>query len=120
MHPFLMVAGFIYFMGQAMLVYRTGTCCRRIYTKLVHTGFHLLAIPCIALGFVAVWDYKSLRTDETTGDRKEVPHFYSIHSWLGLATMGMFALQVRSLNVHFITMTLFSKIIINSDKNINQ
>lgn len=51
LHPFLMVAGFIYFMGQAMLVYRIGTCCRRIITKLVHTTFHLLAIPCIALGF---------------------------------------------------------------------
>jgi len=93
LHPFLMVAGFIYFMGQAMLVYRIGTCCRRLITKLVHTTFHLLAIPCIALGFLAVWDYKSLQPAED-GSSAPQPHFYSIHSWLGLATMGLFALQL--------------------------
>jgi len=93
LHPFLMMAGFIYFMGQGMLVYRTGTCCRRIYTKLVHTMFHLLAIPCIAIGFMGVWYYKSLRKDDN-GASNPVPHFYSIHSWLGLGTMGLFALQL--------------------------
>ena len=66
---------------------RTGSCCRRIYTKLIHSMFHLLAVPCIALGFIAVWDYKSLRTNP-------IPHFYSIHSWLGLGAMGLFTLQV--------------------------
>ena len=32
-----------------MLVYRTCTCCRRIYTKLLHSVLHLLAVPCIVL-----------------------------------------------------------------------
>lgn len=68
---------------------RTGSCCRRIYTKLIHSMFHLLAVPCIALGFIAVWDYKSLRTNP-------IPHFYSIHSWLGLGAMGLFTLQVNT------------------------
>ena len=68
---------------------RTGSCCRRIYTKLIHSMFHLLAVPCIALGFIAVWDYKSLRTNP-------IPHFYSIHSWLGLGAMGLFTLQVNN------------------------
>ena len=70
-----------------MIISRTGSCCRRIYTKLLHSMFHLLAVPCIALGFIAVWDFKSLRTNP-------FPHFYSIHSWLGLGTMGLYALQV--------------------------
>jgi len=87
LHPFLMVTGFVYFMGQGMLVYRTCTCCRRIYGKLVHSLLHLLAVPCIVMGFLAVWDYKS---------RAEPPvlHFYSLHSWLGLATMALFSLQL--------------------------
>jgi len=92
LHPFMMMTGFIYFMGQGMLVYRVGTCCRRIYTKLLHTMFHLLAVPCIAIGFLSVWYYKSLRKDDN-GEARPVPHFYSIHSWLGLGTMGLFALQ---------------------------
>jgi len=87
MHPVLMVAGFIYFMGEAMLMYRTCRCCRRIWTKLLHSIFHILAIPCIAMGFLAAWDYHSLKTPNP------IPHFYSLHSWLGLATMGLFVLQ---------------------------
>jgi len=94
LHPFLMIAGFIYLMGQGMLVYRTGTCCKRLVTKLIHTMFHVLAIPCIAIGFYAIWEYKNLRKNEQTNESSPVPHFYSIHSWLGLATMGMFTLQL--------------------------
>jgi len=92
LHPVLMIAGFIYFMGQAMLMYRTCRCCRRIWSKLLHTTFHLLAAPCIAIGFVAVWDSHVLRTDKD-GNPAPIPNFYSLHSWMGLTTMGLFALQ---------------------------
>jgi len=92
LHPVLMLTGFIYCMGQAMLVYRACGCCRRIFTKLWHTAFHILAMPCIALGFLAAWDYHALRTDKE-GNPDPIPHFYSIHSWLGLLTMGLFTLQ---------------------------
>merc|ERR1712158_42007 len=86
LHPFLMIMGFIYFMGQAMLVYRSCRCCRRIWTKLLHTTFHLLAIPAIVIGFIAVWDSHQLA--EKDGVPRPIPDFYSLHSWLGLATMG--------------------------------
>lgn len=76
-----------------MLVYRTCTCCRRIYTKLLHSVLHLLAVPCIVLAFLAVWDYKSLRKGPD-GQEDPVFHFYSIHSWLGLAAMATFSLQL--------------------------
>jgi len=73
-------------------MYRTCRCCRRIWSKLLHTTFHLLAAPCIAIAFVAVYDYKNDRVnDKNTPD--PIPHFYSIHSWMGLTTMGLFALQ---------------------------
>ena len=75
-----------------MLMYRTCRCCRRIWSKLLHTMFHLLAAPCIAIGFVAVWDFHNDR--RVDGVPAPVPHFYSLHSWMGLTTMGLFALQV--------------------------
>ena len=73
----------------AMLVYRSCRCCRRVWSKLLHMMFHLLAIPCIVIGFMAAWDYHALQPEP-------IPHLYSIHSWLGLATMAMFLLQFVS------------------------
>ncbi|XP_065206513.1 transmembrane ascorbate-dependent reductase CYB561 isoform X2 [Planococcus citri] len=84
LHPTLMVTGFITISGFSMLLYRISRCCRHIFVKLFHTIFHILAIPCIGLGFFAVFDKKML-SGET--------HFYTLHSWMGLVTMGMFALQ---------------------------
>ncbi|XP_024086042.1 cytochrome b reductase 1 isoform X2 [Cimex lectularius] len=86
LHPTLMVAGFIFFSGFSMLLYRISRCCRRIYVKLLHTVFHALAIPCVVLGFMAVLDSHNLADPP-------VPNFYSIHSWMGFVTMGLFALQ---------------------------
>ena len=82
-------------------MYRSCRCCRRIANKLLHTVFHLLAMPCIALAFVATYDSHTLRTvpcDSGNGlCDAPIPNFYSLHSWMGLATMGLFALQVRFL-----------------------
>ena len=79
-----------------MLMYRSCRCCRRIANKLLHTVFHLLAMPCIALAFIATYDSHNLRTVPCkTGQCDDpIPNFYSLHSWMGLATMGLFALQV--------------------------
>ncbi|XP_031347374.1 cytochrome b reductase 1-like isoform X3 [Photinus pyralis] len=84
LHPVLMVAGFITFSGFSILLYRICRCCRRIYVKLLHTVFHALAIPCVAIGFIAVLEYHKYRN---------IPNFYSLHSWLGFVTMGLFAIQ---------------------------
>ena len=75
-----------------MLVYRSCRCCRRLWSKLLHTMFHFMAIPCIVIGFIAAWDYHALHPD------KAIPHLYTIHSWMGLATMGLFLLQFVSGN----------------------
>jgi len=92
LHPVLMITGLIYCSGQAMLVYRSCRCCRRIWNKLLHTMFHCLALPATALGFLAAYDYHQERVRED-GSPDPIPHFYSIHSWLGLATMGVYATQ---------------------------
>lgn len=70
-----------------MLLYRIGRCCRRIYVKLFHTIFHALAVPCVVVGFIAVLDSHNLAIPP-------IRNFYSLHSWMGFVTMGLFALQV--------------------------
>lgn len=48
--------------------------------------FQACAIPCVVIGSLAVWDYHNLSTPP-------IPNFYSLHSWLGLVTMGLFVIQ---------------------------
>ncbi|XP_027221347.2 plasma membrane ascorbate-dependent reductase CYBRD1 isoform X4 [Penaeus vannamei] len=86
-HPVLMVAGFIFFMGHAMLVYRLFRCCNKLTAKLLHTFLYLLAVPCIVVGVITVFDSHNLRVPP-------IPNLYSLHSWLGLVTVGLFALQL--------------------------
>jgi len=83
-HPTLMIGGFIFFSGFSMMFYRMMTCCRKLIVKLLHTIFHSLAIACIAIGFLTIWDCHEIA---------RIPHFYSLHAWLGLTTMGLFAIQ---------------------------
>ncbi|GLG99830.1 Cytochrome b561, putative [Gryllus bimaculatus] len=68
------------------LLFRVCRCCRRLHVKLFHMVLHALAIPCVVVGFWAALDWHELQ-------QPPLPHFHSLHSWLGLVTMGLFALQ---------------------------
>lgn len=68
----------------AILLYRICRCCSHLVVKLCHVFLHACTIPCVVIGGLVIWQYK-----ERTGD----VHFYSLHSWLGLATSGLFAFQ---------------------------
>ena len=59
----------------------------------MHATFHLLTIPCGVFGFLAVYEHHNRHVDHETGEPRPVPNFYSVHSWMGLATMAMFGLQ---------------------------
>ncbi|XP_064456159.1 plasma membrane ascorbate-dependent reductase CYBRD1-like isoform X2 [Ornithodoros turicata] len=85
LHYILMVGGFIFLNGQAILVYRSFTCCKKIYNKVLHTIFFVLSISSITIGIVSAF-----QAHNSVADPK---HFYSLHSWIGLGTMGLFALQ---------------------------
>lgn len=86
LHPVLMVGGFVFLLGQAILVYRGCRCCRKIYNKLWHTILHLLVMPAAAIAMVAVFDFHNL-------SKPAIPDLYSLHSWMGLGTLGLFGLQ---------------------------
>ncbi|XP_043236798.1 probable ascorbate-specific transmembrane electron transporter 1 isoform X1 [Amphibalanus amphitrite] len=88
LHPVLMVSGFIFFAGHAMLTYRQWRCCNHSTIKLVHTLYHIMAIPCIAVGLIAVFDFHNNKKPTP------IPNLYSLHSWMGLVTVGLYGLQV--------------------------
>lgn len=70
-----------------MLVYRLFRCCNKLTAKILHTFLNLMAVPCIVVATIAVFDSHNLRDPP-------IPNLYSLHSWLGLVTIGLFALQV--------------------------
>lgn len=69
------------------MLYRLCRCMKHVYVKLLHSLFHACTIPCVVIGFLAVWDSHNLAQPEP------IPNFYSLHSWLGLVTVGLFVLQ---------------------------
>lgn len=102
-HPTLMIAGYITLSGfckpferitfmnnspsfrfSAVLLYRICRCCSHLVVKLCHVFFHACSIPCIVIGALAVWQWKN--------EFNHV-HFYSLHSWLGFITFGLFVFQ---------------------------
>ncbi|XP_010528463.1 PREDICTED: probable transmembrane ascorbate ferrireductase 2 [Tarenaya hassleriana] len=82
-HPVLMVIGLILLNGEAMLAYKTvqGTKNTR---KLIHLTLQLTAF---ILSLVGVWAALKFHID------KGIENFYSLHSWLGLACLFLFAFQ---------------------------
>jgi cytochrome b-561 len=54
------------------------------FQKLVHTFFHTLAITCSIAGFAVEYWWKN-KTDSY--------HFWTLHSWLGIAVLVMYWLQ---------------------------
>ncbi|XP_053195482.1 lysosomal membrane ascorbate-dependent ferrireductase CYB561A3-like [Scomber japonicus] len=85
-HPVLMVSGLVVLYGNAAVVYRIPfTWKQRKHTwKLVHAGFMLLALFLSVLGLCAVFDFHR---------GFHIPDLYSLHSWLGICTVVMFAFQ---------------------------
>lgn len=82
-HPVLMVIGFILLNGEAMLAYKTvgGT---KNFKKFMHLAIQLVAL---CLGLIGVWAALKFHND------KGIDNFYSLHSWLGLACLFLFAIQ---------------------------
>lgn len=70
----------------AILAFRVCRCFSRMWVKLFHLVLHLMAVACIVIGFICAFYYVDNKNGKV--------HFYTMHSWLGLLTMALFALQV--------------------------
>ncbi|KAM3599351.1 uncharacterized protein V6R79_004255 [Siganus canaliculatus] len=85
-HPVCMVSGLVVLYGEAALVYRVPlTWTQRKYIwKLVHAGLMLAALLLSILGLCAVFDFHR---------SVHIPDMYSLHSWVGVCTVAVFAVQ---------------------------
>ncbi|XP_078117993.1 plasma membrane ascorbate-dependent reductase CYBRD1 [Sander vitreus] len=98
-HPVLIVIGFIFFQGIAIIVYRLPWTwqCSKLMMKFIHAGLHLLAFILAVIAMVAVFDFHNAA---------KIPNMYSLHSWLGLTALILFCLQlVLGVGIYLIPVT---------------
>ena len=85
--------------NAAMLVYKTVSG-NKSFKKLVHLSLQFLAF-CFSL--IGVWAAFKFHVD------KGIDNFYSLHSWLGLACLFLFGIQVSPLTppcIYFFSRTI--------------
>ena len=76
------------FLGAiAYRVFRTQD---KFKVKLIHGAIHSGAIIFAILGLITVFDFHNVN---------HIPNLYSLHSWIGLATVILFACQVSRTKV---------------------
>lgn len=95
LHALIMITAFVYLNGQAITVYKSNYLVKhKSMNMLYHFVLHLLTIGGILAGL-----YMAYQAQEAAqASRPKASHFYSIHSWTGLISIGLFATQV---SIHF-------------------
>lgn len=85
-HPVLMVAGMVVLYGAASLVYRLPQSWvgPKMPWKVLHAALHLAAFILTVLGLFAVFQFHN---------QQKIANLYSLHSWLGITTVFLFACQ---------------------------
>lgn len=76
----------IFLLISAILIYRGFRDSRKKNLKIVHAVIHIAAFFCAVIGLVAVFDAHNSSVPPK-------PNLYSLHSWLGLFAVILFAAQ---------------------------
>ncbi|XP_074274945.1 putative transmembrane ascorbate ferrireductase 3 [Silene latifolia] len=82
-HPFLMFFGFIFFAGEAMMVYKSVRAVTRVQ-KITHMMMHVIAMTLGIVGIYAAFKYHN---------KRNLTNMYSLHSWIGLSTFILYGIQ---------------------------
>jgi len=85
-HPLFMVFGMVFLYGNSILVYRGFRYGRKRSLKLTHASIHALAFFFTVYGLIAVFDSHNYAVPK-------IPNLYSLHSWMGLIAVAIFACQ---------------------------
>lgn len=83
-HPILMIIGFVFIYGNAMLIYRTLRGELKPKLKLMHAILMGSIMVICSVGSLSVFYFHV---------KASIPHFYSLHSWLGISTWTFFLAQ---------------------------
>lgn len=95
LHALIMITAFIYLNGQAITVYKSNYLIKhKSINMLYHFVLHLLTICGIVGGVYFTYEAQ----EAVQYSKPKVSHFYSVHSWTGLITIGLFTIQVSYLN----------------------
>ncbi|XP_057707491.1 plasma membrane ascorbate-dependent reductase CYBRD1 [Corythoichthys intestinalis] len=86
-HPLLHISGFIFLQGVAIIVYRLPWTWKynKLIMKFVHATLNLVAFIFAVVATVAVFDFHN---------DANIPNMYSLHSWVGLAAVILYGLQL--------------------------
>ena len=82
-HPFLMYFGFMFCFGHSALAFKTFPFSHKT-NKIIHFFFQTIGMVSITIGLIAVLLFHN---------NNKYPHFYSLHSWLGIGVYGIFVIQ---------------------------
>ncbi|XP_043210944.1 transmembrane ascorbate-dependent reductase CYB561-like isoform X1 [Amphibalanus amphitrite] len=85
-HPVLMVTGLIFLYANSALLYRVFRSERKRKLKLAHALLNLTSLLLVLIGLKAVFDSHDLASPP-------IPNLYSLHSWVGLCAVLLFAMQ---------------------------
>ncbi|CAN6851037.1 hypothetical protein Bca52824_052016 [Brassica carinata] len=83
LHPVLTLTGLVILGGEAIISYKSLPFEKRV-NKLIHLVFHAIAIILGILGIYAAFKHHN---------EKHVPNLYTIHSWVGIGVIVLYALQ---------------------------
>ncbi|XP_045414570.1 plasma membrane ascorbate-dependent reductase CYBRD1 isoform X1 [Lemur catta] len=86
-HPVLMVTGFVFIQGIAIIVYRLPWTwkCSKLLMKSIHAGLNAVAAILAIISLVAVFENRNYRN---------ITHLYSLHGWVGLIVVILYVLQL--------------------------
>lgn len=83
-HPLCMVIGMVFLYGDAILVHRVFRNETKRATKILHGVMHCMAFIIAIVGLVAVFEFHR---------KAGITDMYSLHSWCGIVTFGLFFIQ---------------------------
>ncbi|XP_078572100.1 transmembrane ascorbate-dependent reductase CYB561-like isoform X2 [Branchiostoma floridae x Branchiostoma japonicum] len=83
-HPVFMVVGMVFLYGNAILTYRVFRDQVKLGVKILHTVLQIAALIFSIVALVATFDFHNANG---------IANMYSLHSWIGLIVVILFALQ---------------------------
>jgi len=84
-HPVFMTIGLVFLYGNGAIAYRVFRSQDKFQVKLLHGCIHTGAFIFAVVGMVNVFNFHN---------KQKIPNMYSMHSWIGMATLVLFACQL--------------------------